>query len=153
MCVSCLRGWSTFTIVECLTAVWSPVTVWWMGVLSWRSQIMVSMKFWTLKGSLTRNHLKTVRELTCLNHQYSVSPGRSVIVSEQETLLFRAIMDRSRDLKNAGTTRCLRHLAWWCVQLCDHHARGGDQRTPFLHAEPVSRRQERHNKTATNKGM
>lgn len=73
------------------------------------------------------------------------------LVSEQETVLSRAIMDCSRDLKNAGAAWCLRHPAWRCVQLRDHHARGGDQRTPFLHAEPVSRRQEHHNKTTAKK--
>lgn len=81
----------------------------------------------------------------------SVSPGRSVIRLRAGHFLYRAIMDGSRDLKNAGESGCLRHPAWWCVQLCYHHARGGDQRTPFLHAGPVSRRQEHHNKTTTKK--
>lgn len=63
---------------------------------------MVSMKFWTLKGSLTRNHLKTVRELTCLNHQYSVSPGRSVIVSDRKRFFSELLWTAPEILRMPG---------------------------------------------------
>lgn len=62
MYVFCLRVWSTFTTAECPTVVWSPVTVWWTGVLSWRSQTTATTRFWMLRDSLVTTHLKMVRE-------------------------------------------------------------------------------------------
>lgn len=62
MYVFCLRVWSTFTTAECPTVAWSPVTVWWTAVLSWRSQTTATTRFWRLRDALVTTHLKKVRE-------------------------------------------------------------------------------------------